>query len=93
MDLTSKLRTTLGSIGIVLAGVGSLQALGLQNLVPSHTPSYQSLLDRYCITCHNENLRTAELVLSMLDVEKISEEPEIWEKVVKKLRTGAMPPA
>ncbi len=93
MDLTSKLRTTLGSIGIVLAGVGSLQAVGLQNLVPSHTPSYQSLLDRYCITCHNENLRTAELVLSRLDVEKISEEPEVWEKVVKKLRTGAMPPA
>jgi mono/diheme cytochrome c family protein len=93
MDLTSKLRTTLGSIGIVLAGVGSLQAVGLQDLVPSHNPSYRAVLDQYCVTCHNERARTAELLLDQANVEQISEEPETWEKVVKKLRTGAMPPA
>ena len=74
-------------------GIGSLQAAGLQDLLPSHDPSYRAVLDRYCVTCHNEKARTAELLLDQADVEKISKDPEIWEKVVKKLRTGAMPPA
>ncbi len=93
--LTAKLKlgTILGSLGIVLVGVCSLQAAGLQDLVPSHTPSYRAVLDRYCVTCHNASARTAELLLDEADVEKIGEGPELWEKVVKKLRTGAMPPA
>ncbi len=90
---TLKFRTILGSIGTVLVGVCSLQAAGLQDLVPSHTPSYRAVLDQYCVTCHNERARTAELLLDQADVEKIGQEPEVWEKVVKKLRSGAMPPA
>ena len=88
-----KLRTTLGSIGIVLVGVCSLQAAGLQDLVPSHTPSYRAVLDQYCVTCHNQTARTAELLLDQADVENIGDGPEVWEKVLKKLRAGAMPPA
>jgi len=88
-----KLQTTFGSIGIVLVGVCSLQAAGLQDLVPSHTPSYRAVLDQYCVTCHNQSARTAELLLDQADVENIGEGPELWEKVVKKLRAGAMPPA
>jgi len=84
---------TLGSIAIVLVGVGSLQAAGLQNLLPSHNPSYRAVLDQYCVTCHNQTARTAELLLDQADVENIDQEPEVWEKVVKKLRTGSMPPA
>ena len=88
-----KLQTTLGSIGIVLVGVCSLQAAGLQDLVPSHTPSYRAVLDQYCVTCHNQTARTAELLLDQADVENIGDGPEVWEKVLKKLRAGAMPPA
>ncbi|TDI11177.1 MAG: DUF1592 domain-containing protein, partial [Acidobacteria bacterium] len=84
---------TLGSIAIVLVGVGSLQAAGLQNLLPSHNPSYRAVLDQYCVTCHNQRARTAELLLDQADVENIDQAPEVWEKVVKKLRSGAMPPA
>jgi len=84
---------TLGSIAIVLVGVGSLQATGLQNLLPSHNPSYRAVLDQYCVTCHNETARTAELLLDQADLDKIGQQPEVWEKVVKKLRSGAMPPA
>ena len=88
-----KLQTSLGSIGIVLAGVCSLQAAGLQDLVPSHTPSYRAVLDQYCVTCHNQTARTAELLLDQADVENIGDGPEVWEKVLKKMRAGAMPPA
>ena len=53
----------------------------------------QQLLDRYCLTCHNERLRTADLALDTVDVSNVGAHPEIWEKVVRKLRAGAMPPA
>jgi hypothetical protein len=53
---------------------------------------YRVVLDRYCVGCHNEEVRTAELLLDRADLEDISKEPEVWEKVVRKLRTGAMPP-
>ena len=53
----------------------------------------RQLLDRYCLTCHNERLRTADLALDTVDVSDVGAHPEIWEKVVRKLRAGAMPPA
>ena len=61
--------------------------------MPSHTPSYRAVLDQYCVTCHNQTARTAELLLDQADVENIDQGPEVWEKVLKKLRAGAMPPA
>ncbi|HEY1304318.1 MAG TPA: DUF1592 domain-containing protein [Vicinamibacterales bacterium] len=50
------------------------------------------MLDRYCVTCHNQRLVTAGLKLDEADVVRPGEAPEIWEKVVRKLRTGMMPP-
>ncbi len=86
-------RTIWVSMALLLMGTGLLAAGGLQGPVPSHGPDYQAPLNRYCATCHNEQLRTGGLALSTLDVTRAGEEPEIWEKVVRKLRTGAMPPA
>ena len=53
----------------------------------------QALLDRYCVTCHNDNLRTAGLALDTVDVARVGDHAEIWERVVGKLRAGMMPPA
>jgi len=50
------------------------------------------MLDRYCVTCHNQRLVTAGLKLDDADVAHPGEGAEIWEKVVRKLRTGMMPP-
>ena len=55
--------------------------------------SPRALLDRYCVTCHNERLQTAGLTLDTMDVEAVAARPEVWEKVVRKLRAGLMPPA
>ena len=52
----------------------------------------RALLDRYCVACHNETLRTAGLTLDLLDVDDVAARPEVWEKVVRKLRAGLMPP-
>jgi lipoprotein signal peptidase len=55
--------------------------------------SHRQVLDRYCVTCHNERLKTAGLPLDQIDAAHPGQHAEEWEKVVRKLRTGAMPPA
>jgi hypothetical protein len=52
----------------------------------------RQFLDRYCGTCHNDRLKTGSLSLERVDVSRPDAEPEVWEKVVRKLRTGVMPP-
>ena len=60
----------------------------------AQTPSssHRALLDRYCVTCHNERLRTAGLTLDTVDLADVAAEAEVWEMVVRKLRADAMPP-
>jgi len=59
----------------------------------STSAPYRAVLNQYCVVCHNEQLHTAGLVLSKMDVANVPEGAETWEKVIAKLRTGAMPPA
>ena len=59
----------------------------------SSISSYRTLLDRYCATCHNQRLETAGLALDTMDLSRVGENAEVWEKVVRKLRAGIMPPA
>ena len=54
--------------------------------------SQRQVLDRYCVTCHNQKLKTAGLMLDEADVSNPGAGAEVWEKVVRKLRTGTMPP-
>ena len=58
--------------------------------VPS---DYRAVLDRYCVTCHNDRLRTANLSLDANDFDRVGHDTESWEKVIQKLRAGTMPPA
>ena len=55
-------------------------------------PDARAFLGTYCLACHNERLRTAGLVLEGRDVDHIGGDAETWEKVARKLRSGAMPP-
>src|SRR5262245_35254244 len=59
---------------------------------PTLAQSPRAVLDQYCVTCHNEKLKTAGLMLDKLDPARVSENREAWEKVVRKLRAGMMPP-
>ena len=53
----------------------------------------QALLNKYCTTCHNDRQKAGGLTLAAANVDQVAEHPELWEKVVHKLRAGAMPPA
>src|SRR5712692_67216 len=55
-------------------------------------PSARALLDRYCVQCHSERLRTGGLTLQTIDTTNVPAGAEVWEKVIRKLRTDSMPP-
>ena len=52
----------------------------------------RALLDQYCVTCHNDKTKRANLTLEKLDLTTVGDNPELWEKVIRKLRAGVMPP-
>ena len=51
------------------------------------------ILDRYCVTCHNQKLKTGGLTLDTIDLRDIPDQAEMWEKVVRKIRARLMPPS
>ena len=56
------------------------------------TAAQRAMLDQYCVTCHNQQLKTAGLMLDKADLNDIPGGAATWEKVVMKLRAGMMPP-
>jgi hypothetical protein len=62
--------------------------------VPSHAPVAidRALLDQYCVTCHNERLKTGGFSLEKLDVSQVAQHADVLEKIARKLKTGQMPP-
>ena len=49
-------------------------------------------INRYCVTCHNDRLKTANLALDTVDLTDPGSHSDLWEKVLRKLNTRAMPP-
>jgi mono/diheme cytochrome c family protein len=60
---------------------------------PASVSPEATFLNQYCIGCHNNRAKMAGLALDTLDVAKVGPAAETWEKVVKKIRTGMMPPS
>jgi hypothetical protein len=82
---------TPGSVGVAMTLCVCLQAqTSVRPADPASSP--RRLVDRYCVTCHNERLKTADLRLDRIDVDNPGADAEVWEKVVRKVHTGTMPP-
>jgi hypothetical protein len=59
---------------------------------PAGTPTNAELLKQYCFGCHNERLKAGGLALDTLDTQNVAANADVWEKVLRKLQLGAMPP-
>ena len=77
---------TIAGVCLSLAVAGSATSSAQLQTPP------RALLDRYCVTCHNQRTRAGGLVLETLDPSHVDAQPAVWEAVVRKLRTRAMPP-
>lgn len=78
-------RTALfGALLVLCAGCAPSDRQGLEQ--------HAATLRRYCFDCHSYAEQTANLYLEGRNLERIGDDPEIWERVVRKLRAGMMPP-
>jgi mono/diheme cytochrome c family protein len=81
-----RLLLTLAAVCLWLPGAGN----AAQRPVDPAPP--RAVLDRYCVTCHNQRTRAGGLALDTLDLAHVDAQPALWEAVTRKVRTGAMPP-
>ena len=86
-----RLRTLLWLVAASLALGGAVRVPHQDARPPA--PEYSTLVTTYCVTCHNERLKTAGLSLQTLDLADVPAHGEVWEKVARKLRSGEMPPS
>jgi hypothetical protein len=68
-------------------GAGGQQAPAVASSSPQ-----RALLDQYCVTCHNQRSKTANVMFDTMDLSNLSKDAEVWERAVRKLRGGMMPP-
>src|SRR5579863_4014373 len=90
----------LASLTVLGCVISYRPATGQSTLARQPTPAQKpsalaerALLDQYCVTCHDDEQKTGGLSLQRLDLATVGDHPELWEKVVRKLRAGLMPPA
>jgi Protein of unknown function (DUF1592)/Protein of unknown function (DUF1588)/Protein of unknown function (DUF1585)/Protein of unknown function (DUF1587)/Protein of unknown function (DUF1595)/Planctomycete cytochrome C len=83
---------------IILGACAALVLSSVQNAAPQQSPATantatpKAVIDKYCVTCHNQRLKTAGLMLDTLDAANPNANSEIWERVIIKLRAQSMPP-
>jgi hypothetical protein len=75
-------------------GQGSAQSSGEGSAqVRTQGSPHGALINQYCVSCHNQRARTGGLALDTLSLSNIPAGAETWEKVIRKVRGGQMPPA
>jgi uncharacterized protein DUF1592/uncharacterized protein DUF1588/uncharacterized protein DUF1585/uncharacterized protein DUF1587/uncharacterized protein DUF1595 len=86
-------------LGVIAAAAQSSHPAGLSSrtaIQASHTTdgfSPSTVVNQYCIFCHSKELKTAGVVLEGLDFSQIGPNAPVLERVLRKVRTGEMPPA
>lgn len=87
------LRLTLFSLGMFFAVLSLAQPSQTSDIDrEALAKKYRSMIDEYCVSCHNDVLKTAGIVLDKVDIANIAENPQLWERVYTKLSLRAMPP-
>jgi hypothetical protein len=54
--------------------------------------AHRALLDHYCVTCHNQRTKTADITFDTMDLSQVGKDAAVWERAIRKLRGGMMPP-
>ncbi len=76
----------------VTAGAQPPSPTAAQSASSAAQPDYGGVVTKYCVTCHNQRLKTAGLALDTLDIANPAAGADPWERAVRKMRVGMMPP-
>ncbi len=78
--------------GLVLAAYARVGTAQIPPTPVESPAGVKAVLNNYCATCHNGRLKTAGLDFDSLDVARVGDHADVWEKVATKVRTHEMPP-
>src|ERR1700730_12791658 len=87
--------------GSIVCSTGLLAAGGFVFALHAQQPSagaplppavHRDLVHRYCVSCHDDRLKRGGLALDTIANHEVGENPEVWEKVLRKIRARQMPP-
>ena len=60
----------------------------------SHYKAEQwAVVEKYCFECHNQDDRAGDRAFDGMSPDRIAADAETWERAIRKLRGGLMPPA
>src|SRR6185503_2501159 len=85
------LQLFLGWFAIIFI-IGGVSSVFAQQQGASGAAPHTALVNQYCVTCHNSRLKVAGLQLDAIANDAVTQHPEEWEKVIRKLRGHYMPP-
>jgi hypothetical protein len=80
-----------GPAAVFTLAIGGWMAVSLSAV--QTRPEPRDVVSKYCVTCHNERLKTAGLSLEAVDPARPAANPDVWERVATRLRARSMPPA
>ena len=87
-------KVAAAACGALVCGLGGFAATSAANGAdPRSAPKHWDVLGKYCTECHNTTDWAGGIAFDALSAEDIPNDSETWEKAVRKLRTGMMPPA
>jgi cytochrome c5 len=75
------------ALAVAVAGL-----LSIPSAAGAQTVDYASVVNKYCVGCHNERAKTAGLMLDKANIADPAATPDVWEKAIRKMRVGMMPP-
>ena len=82
--------TAVWVLVVSVCTVGAQQASSSAPVAP--TATHNTLVNDYCLSCHNDRTQTAGLALDTINGQPLDQNWEAWEKVARKLRARQMPP-
>jgi len=83
---------SLKYLSLIAAGILAVLSAAFSYQAASPVADQRAMLDKYCVTCHNQRLKTGGLTLDTLNLDKIADKAETGEKILRKLHGGMMPP-
>ena len=82
----------IASIGVAMPRASAPQA-SASDASSTIAAADRGVVDKYCVSCHNQRLKTSGLALDTAELSDVAAHPEVWEKVIRKVGAGMMPPA
>ena len=78
---------------LIVVAIAALTTAVIGQIGPARGPDHaRTMLDTYCVGCHNSKVRTAGIAFDAVNFDSVHDNADVWERALRKLRGRQMPP-